>query len=162
MNRLTRDSVSRHVDADPAVVWDLVSDVTRTPEYSRQVVDVVWLDGVAGPQVGARFRARNRQRWFTWSNRPVVTVAEPGRAFAFSRTERGGGTMQWRWDVEASDGGSEVTLSYEVLDPVPVGLHMVLKLLLGVPDLEADLNENMRQSLDRIAAIAERATTSGA
>ena len=38
-------------DAYPA----LIADVTRTPEFSPEVSTCRWLDGAAGPAVGARF-----------------------------------------------------------------------------------------------------------
>lgn len=155
MRRLDHDAVTRHVAVDPQTLYALVSDVTRTPSWSPQVIESRWLDGATGPEVGARFRARNRQKWFTWSNSPVVTVAEPGRAFAVSRTERGGGTVEWRYDLAPSRDGTDVTLSYQVRETVPLGLHIVLRLLLGVRDLHDDLHANMVESLDRIAVIAK-------
>ena len=59
MQTLDRDEVSVVVAADPAAVYALVSDVTRTPEFSPEVTAVRWLDGATGPAVGARFEAVN-------------------------------------------------------------------------------------------------------
>lgn len=156
MNRLGHDEVGLHIDADPDLLYRLVSDVRRTPEWSPEVIDCGWLDGATGPVVGARFKARNKRRWFTWSNEPVVSVADPGRKFAITRTERGGGTIEWAYSFERNAEGTEVVLSYDVRRPVPVGLHIVLRLLLGVRDLRADLHENMRVSLQRLAKVARR------
>ena len=47
-------------------------------------------------------------------------------------------------------------LGYQVLKPVPVGLHIILRAFFGVRDLEADLRLNMTTSLGRVARIAER------
>ncbi len=49
-----------------------------------------------------------------------------------------------------------VALAYQVLWPVPVSLHVMLRLLFGVRDLRADLHANMQTSLRRLAAIAAR------
>ena len=58
------------------------------PEFSPEVTSTRWLDGASGPVVGARFEAVNTNAaGKSWKNRPVVTVAEPGREFAFTRTE---------------------------------------------------------------------------
>jgi hypothetical protein len=141
--------------AAPEAVYALVADVTRTPEWSPEVVDCHWLDGATGPVVGARFAARNRRRWFTWTNRPVVDVADPGREFAFTRTERGGGSIRWRYRLHPDGEGTAVVESYEVLAPVPHGLHVVLRLAFGVRDLADDLHANMASSLARLAAVAE-------
>jgi hypothetical protein len=51
------------------------------------------------------------------------------------------------------------TLGYQVLEPVPVGLHLILRAFFGVQDLEADLRLNMTRSLSRIAKIAEHETS---
>lgn len=60
MQSLDRDEVSTHVAASPDEVYDLVSDVTRTPEYSPEIRRCTWLDGATGPAVGARFAAVNK------------------------------------------------------------------------------------------------------
>ena len=156
MERLTRDEVRLHVKADPRTLYELVSDVTRTPEWSREVVSCEWIDGATGPVVGARFKAQNKRRWFSWSNHPEVVVADPGREFAISRTETGGGTIVWRYRFEPETSGTTVVQSYEVVRAVPMGLHWMLRIVLGVRDLRADLHENMRASLRRFADIAER------
>ena len=154
MNRLDHDEVRLHIDADAGTVYDLVADVTRTPDWSPEVISCAWLDGTASAAPGARFTARNRRRWFTWSNQPVVEVADRGREFAFTRTERGAGTLRWSYRFEPATTGTSVILAYRVLRPVPVSLHVILRLLFGVPDLRTDLHNNMQASLRRLAAIA--------
>ena len=42
--------------------------------------------------------------------------------------------------------------------PVPIALHLILRGVLGVRDLRADLHANMETSLARVATIAERET----
>jgi hypothetical protein len=160
MNRLRHDEVRMHIDADAGALYDLVADVTRTPEWSPEVISCAWLDGAATAAAGARFTARNRRRWFTWSNQPVVETADRGREFAFTRTERGGGTLRWSYRFEPATTGTSVALAYQVLRPVPVSLHVILRLLFGVRDLRADLHANMQTSLRRLAAIATTRQTS--
>ncbi len=87
---------------------------------------------------------------------PVVETATPGREFAFSRRALGGGTIRWRYRFEPDERGTTVIESYEVVRPVPIALHLILRWFFGVRDLEADLNANMRVSLARLAQIAER------
>ena len=59
MNRLDRDQIRMHVPAEAGALYDLVSDVTRTPEWSPAVVSCAWLDGAVSAAAGARFTARN-------------------------------------------------------------------------------------------------------
>lgn len=153
MRRLTNDEVRVRLSTSPQRVYDLVSDVTRIPEWSPEVVGCEWLDGATGPEAGARFRARNRRRWFRWSNNPVVDVADAPREFAVTRTEPGGGSIRWTYRIAPDGDGAVVALRYDVLKPVPVGLHVVLRVLFGVRELHDDLHANMCTSLDRIADI---------
>ena len=51
-----RDSVTVHMAATPAKVWDLVSDVTRIGEFSPETFDAKWVGGATGPELGARFK----------------------------------------------------------------------------------------------------------
>jgi hypothetical protein len=155
MERLTQDEVRGHVAAPAQVVYDLVTEMRRTPEWSPEVVECRWLDGSAGADVGARFRATNRRRWFSWSNEPVVEVADAPREFGFARSERGAGTVRWYYRMDPTDDGTSVAAGYEVLRPVPLALHVILRMLFGVRDLRADLHANMQASLERLTAIAE-------
>lgn len=156
MQKLDRDEVTRVVNASPEAIYRLVSDVTRTPEHSPEVVRCSWEGGATGPVVGARFVAKNNVgRGPSWTNRPVVTVAEPGQAFAVSRTEKGAGTIVWRYDLEPHREGTLVRQSYEVTSPVRRFGWFIMGTLYGLKDRRAGLRENMQQSLARVAAIAE-------
>ena len=154
MNRLDRDEVRMRIGATPELVYDLVSDVPRTPEWSPEVIACRWLGGAASAAPGARFTARNKKSWFAWSNRPVVETAERAREFAITRTEPGGGTIRWYYRLEPDAGGTNAVLGYQVLKPVPRTLHVILRVLLGVRDLRDDLHQNMTTSLGKIAEIA--------
>lgn len=157
MNRLDHDEVRLRIQAAPELLYDLVSDVPRTPQWSPEVISCHWLDGADRAVPGARFTARSKRRWFAWSNKPVVVTAERGSEFAFTRTEPGGGTIRWSYRFEPGPDATTTTeLGYQVLKPVPVLLHLALRALFGVRDLRADLHQNMTTSLDRLAAIASR------
>lgn len=45
-------SVMTDIDASAAVVWRLVSDVTRMGEWSPETKSAAWLDTAAAPNVG--------------------------------------------------------------------------------------------------------------
>jgi hypothetical protein len=152
---LDRDEVSSHVDAPPDDVYAIVSDVTRTPELSPEVVSCRWLDGATGPAVGARFEATNKVgRGPAWKNRPVVTVAEPGREFAFRRTEKLAGSVVWRYRFEPEDGGTRVTESYEVTVPLSRLGWFVIGTLYGRTDRRTDLRTGMERTLERLQQVA--------
>lgn len=136
-------------------MYALVADFTRTPDFSAEVVRCAWLDGASGPVVGARFEAVNKVRRGSWKNRPGVTVADPGREFSFSRTEKMAGEITWRYRFAAEDGGTRVTESYEVVRPVSRAGWFVITWLFGNTDRRGDLRCGMQQTLPRLKATAE-------
>jgi hypothetical protein len=155
MQTLDHDELTLHMDAHPLEVYELVADVTRTPEFSPEIEKCVWLGGATGPAVGARFEATNRVRRGRWRNRPVVTVADPGRQFAFSRTEKMAGTVEWRYLFKPHEGGTRVTESYEVTRPVSRLGWFVIGRVFGCRDRRGDLRAGMRQTLEKIRQTAE-------
>lgn len=157
---LTNDSVARYIEASPEALYDVIADVTRTPELSPEVVACEWIDGATAPAVGARFRAKNHAgRGPDWHNTPVVTVAERGREFAFSRTEKAAGTIVWRNEFTPQGSGTRVTESYEVTRPVPLLGWFVIGVLYGNKDRRGDLRRGMTQTLQRLAALTEKTVT---
>lgn len=151
---LTSDSVSRHIDASPDELYDIVSDVTRTPELSSEIADVKWLDGATGPAVGARFKARNSAgRGPDWYNKPVITVADRGREFTFERTEWIGGTLRWSYRFDPDATGTMVTESYEVTKQLNSFGWFLIGTLYGLKDRKADLRQGMTETLERLAAL---------
>jgi len=150
------DSVSMHMRARPEDVYALVADVTRTPEFSPEILECTWLDGATGPAVGARFKARNKvPNRPSWNNKPVVTVVEPGHRFAFARTEPFAGTVEWTYRFEPDGDGTTVTESYEVTKKLsPVG-WFIIGVLFARKDRRSDLHAGMEQTLQRLREAVE-------
>jgi hypothetical protein len=157
MQTLDHDQVVLEIDAPPKVVYDLVADVTRTPEFSPEIRRCTWLGGATGPAVGARFEVVNKAgRGPAWKNRPVVIVADPGREFAFSRTENAAGTLVWRYRFEPVGDRTRVTESYEVTEPITRLGWFIIGGLYGLKDRRADLHSGMQLTLERLRGAAER------
>lgn len=155
---LTTDQVDRYIEAAPEALYALVADVTRTPELTADIVKVEWLDGATEAVVGARFKATNRQgRGPDWKNKPVITVAEPGREIAWARTEPFAGTVLWRYRFEPEGSGTRVTESYEVTRPLRLMGWFIIGTLYGMKDRRSDLRASMERTLDRLAELTESA-----
>ncbi|NLV56621.1 MAG: SRPBCC family protein [Acidimicrobiales bacterium] len=154
---LDHDSVSLRMAATPDDVYAVVSDVTRTPELSPEIIDCTWLDGATGPAVGVRFKARNKvPNRPAWHNKPVITEAEPGRRFRFARTEPFSGTVEWTYDLAPDGDGTLVTESYEVTKPLsPVG-WFVIGVLFARKDRRTDLHVGMEKTLERLRETVEQ------
>ncbi|MGV9827545.1 MULTISPECIES: SRPBCC family protein [unclassified Gordonia (in: high G+C Gram-positive bacteria)] len=96
MRYTVEDSV---VIARPARdVYGIVSDITRTGEWSEQCHTCTW-DGVQRG-VGATFTGHNRTAVREWSTTSTVTVDDPARQFewAVSNSE-----TRWGFRIDALD-----------------------------------------------------------
>lgn len=93
------------VPAPPHEVYALLSDVTRTGEWSRQCFRCRWEDERRG--AGARFTGDNRTPEREWHTVSEVVAAVPGEHFAWSV---GPGRVEWGFRMRpAADGGTELT-----------------------------------------------------
>ena len=143
------------IRATPRSVWALVADVTRMGEWSPETTSCEWLDGATGPAVGARFRGYNRRGWSKWSTTCEVTACEPAREFSFVVGGSHDPQTVWSYVFVPLRGGVEVRESFELVAPL-TGLDRTLtRLLARVKDREADLEDQMRETLSRLKATAE-------
>jgi hypothetical protein len=143
-------SVTAHIDAPPAVVWSLVTDITRMGEWSPETYRAEWLDGAQGPAVGARFRGHNRRPFLQrWSTRPRVRVCDPEREFTFALGSRQHDFVVWRYRFEPAAGGTDLTESVTVRGYALYGL-------LRPRRRERQLVDGMRHTLARIKQAAEQ------
>lgn len=155
---LTTDTVERVLHALPEDIYALVSDITRTPELSPEIIRTRWIRGATGPEVGARFLAVNSLGGiWTWPNFPVVIVAEPGREFAISRTEPFFGTLEWRYTfLPQGEGSTLVRESYTVTRPLTRAAWFMIEKLIGSTDRAGELRSGMTTTLGRLAELVER------
>ena len=123
-----------------------------------------WLDGATGPAVGARFKAINQQgRGPNWSNKPVITVLEPGREIACERTEPVGGTDRVALPLRArGHRHPDAPSRYEVVKPLRLFGWFIIGTLYGLKDRRTDLRNSMLRTLDRLAEMTEGARESAA
>ncbi|SEK64899.1 Polyketide cyclase / dehydrase and lipid transport [Blastococcus sp. DSM 46786] len=112
-----RHSASITVAASPEALYDLVSDVTRTGEWSPICQECWWDEGASG-RVGDRFTGHNATPERTWETRSQVVAADRGREFAWVV---GAGFVRWGFRMAPVPGGTELTESWEFL---PAGLAM--------------------------------------
>lgn len=103
------------VAVDPSHLYAMVSDVTRTGEWSP-ICKACWWDEGDGPQVGAHFTGRNETPERTWETRSQVVTADPDRVFAW---EVNGGWVRWGFSMQPTEGGTRLTESWSFL---PAGI----------------------------------------
>ncbi len=96
------------IDAPPAVVYDLVSDLPRMGEWSPESVGGRWMDGGTG-KAGDWFEGQNRSGDREWTRQSEVVVAEPGAEFTFVVAGVEANCTWWSYEMSASGTGTKLT-----------------------------------------------------
>ena len=150
-----RDSVTVHMAAPVEQVGALVRDVTRIGEFSPETFEARWTRGSTGPEPGAWFKGHVKRNGVgpTYWTLCRVVECEPMRAFGFTVYAGKRPVNTWRYRLEPSGDGVDVTESFE-LSPHPVlkAYWAVLGKLRGRTN-----REGMRTTLERIRSVVETA-----
>ena len=107
------------VARSPEHLYDMVSDVTRTGEWSP-TCRACWWDAGHGPWVGAWFTGRNSSAGRVWETRSQVAAAARGEEFTFLVR---GSWVRWSYTFAPARGGTELTESWEFLPDGIAGFH---------------------------------------
>ena len=148
-----RFSDSVVVARPPEQVYALVSDVTRTGEWSPTCTSCWWDEG-AGPWPGSWFTGRNVTPQRTWDTRSQVVVARPGEEFTWVV---GDGLVRWSYLLEPCDEG---TLLTETWDFLPAGLAFFAQKYgadvdAQIEDRRRSAYEGIPRTLAAVKAVAE-------
>jgi uncharacterized protein YndB with AHSA1/START domain len=148
------DEASLRIDAPPEHVYAIVTDVAQMGRLSPECTGGRWLDGATGPAVGARFKGSNKRGVARWSTTNRVVEADPGRAFSFETQQSG---TRWTYRMEPDGDGTVVTESRAAFKDRPLLAKVFSTLLLGgVEDHDDEMRDGMRQTLERLKAVAEQ------
>ena len=149
------DKVTLEIAAEPAQVWELISDVTRMGEWSPVCRRCEWTDGSTRAVVGAHFIGHSREGLARWSRPCEVTVSDPGREFSFRTFYKEQESTRWHYRLELTATGTRVVESYEV-----VAMPWFVQLLHRLPGMHAkrrrDGVRSMTHTLQRLRVEAER------
>ena len=152
------------IKARPEIVWEFVSDVNLSAEFSEEFQGGEWDDPDGDSGVGSTFTGHNKHPQVgEWSTTSHVTVWDPPREFAWSVADPEAPAAQWRFTVEKVPGGSR--LRYHVrLGPGRSGLTPAIE---AMPDKEARIvagrQREHQQNMQRvIKGIKEKAETQAA
>jgi ribosome-associated toxin RatA of RatAB toxin-antitoxin module len=145
--------VSADIFADPKVVYDLVSDVTRMGEWSPETTSCRWLSGNGPAALGARFRGTNKRLIAQWTTTCTVTAADPGRRFAFDVRWGPWYISEWSYDIEPTPEGCRVTEAWA--DRRRAALRVSSPAVMGIVDRSAHNRRGMEKTLAALKAAAE-------
>ena len=140
------------IDAPPAKVWSLVSDLRNMARWSPQVVKTFVKTPLAE---GSTMFNVNRRKLLVWPTQAKVVRFVPEHAIAFRVKEN---YTVWSYELEPTEGGrTRVTSRREAphgISDLSVGLTK--RALGGVDTFTAELEQGMQATLQKIKADAER------
>ncbi|MEE2851588.1 MAG: SRPBCC family protein [Actinomycetota bacterium] len=140
------------IDAQPDVVYRLITDLPTLAELAEEAVAMEWRKGDAVTP-GAVFTGQNKSGSRSWSTKCTVTDAEPGRRFAFDVSHTVFPIARWQYDIAAAGDGCEVT--ERTWDRRPGWFRKVAGRATGVADRAAANTEHIRLTLQRLKQRAE-------
>jgi uncharacterized protein YndB with AHSA1/START domain len=148
------------IDAAPARVWELISNVELMPAMSTELQSAQWLGGAAGAALGSRFTGRSKHEAMgEWSTTSYVVELEPERVFGWAVEDPDNPAARWRFRLEPKDGGTELS-EWAQLGPGQSGLSLAIE---QMPDKEQkivfvrlrEFERNMTATLEQIKKLAE-------
>jgi uncharacterized protein YndB with AHSA1/START domain len=160
------------VEADPARVWSLVTDIEVPARFSPELHRVRWLDGATRPSLGARFEGGNRNPALgEWRTVSYVVELDPPGVFGWAVVDvdgRFGGNpadpatpmASWRFELAPETGGVRLRHS-ALIGPARSGLSLYID---RMPESEealvsrrlADLRAGIQDTLRGIRTLAEQ------
>jgi hypothetical protein len=148
------------VEASAETLYDLLSDISRTGEWSPVCTSCWWDDQAEAGQVGAWFTGHNELPHRTWETRSVVVAAEPGREFAWVV---GGSWARWGFSFAPAPSGTTLTESWQFL---PGGIAMFeekygARATTEIADRAQQALDGIPRTLAAIKQIAESSTGGG-
>lgn len=134
------------IDATPAQVWALVTDVARMSAWSPQVVRTVVLGGPV--RLGTTFVNLNRNGLRLWPTRAKVVRFTPHEDFAFRNPDN---WTVWSYQLEPVEGGTRVTERRETPRGISPAVRLATAVVMGGEKSFTAVNlQGMVETLERM------------
>jgi hypothetical protein len=161
-----------HVNASPQELYDVVSDLPRSGEWSPECKGGEWVVGEPG-QVGSIFRGDNLRStevvpWAPvirgpWQTESEVVEAVPGKVFRWVvlNSARGRQESVWSYEIEPAPGGGSTLVHHYRLGRLTEGLTKIFENLDDagrarfVREWNAKLSDEARVSVEGIKKYVE-------
>jgi hypothetical protein len=140
------------IDVPANKLYEMVSDISRMGEWSPACIGGTWDEG-ASPTSGCWFTGRNSRNGQEYETRCEVTVAEPGREFAFVVGGRESGWARWGYRfTPTGDGSTEVEENWRMVGQHPAMKDFSDEQFIGLREAN---KANMEATLAKLKAVAE-------
>ncbi|WP_200262003.1 SRPBCC family protein [Streptomyces sp. HSG2] len=160
------------VRATPREVYAVVSDLTRSGEWSPECRGGEWVSG-SPSTVGAVFRGENLRGeevvgWAplvrgTWHTEARVVAADPGRTFRWMMLTHARDAQEsvWGFDIEESESDTSWLIHHFRMGKATAGIHKIVEDLdeesrkRFVSDWTAKLEQDLDDTLRRVKTVVE-------
>jgi len=148
------------IDASPAAIWPLVTDIDLPARFSDEFIGAEW-EGEEGG-LGAVFHGSNRHSALgEWTLPCFVDAWEESVAFGWRTSDRDHPGARWRFDLQPRDGGTRLRFSY-AMGPGPSGQTIAIE---NNPDKEtrvlrrriSEVRANMQRTIEGVKQLVEAA-----
>lgn len=139
------------IDAPPAKVWALVSDLPAMARWSPQTYRTF----MRGAGKGAKMVNINKSGWRIWPTTSMVKDFEPNKRLMFKVREN---KARWSYDLEPLDDGvrTRVVETRDVTGGTSgVSRFLVDKFFGGNDNFESTLTADMKKTLQRLKSEVE-------
>ena len=151
------------IDAKPAVVWDVVTDIEMPVQFSEELLGARWADGYDRAGLGAQFIGRNRHQAIgEWEVTCFVDRFVDGSEFGWAAVDADNPGARWWFEVHDIVGATRLRFGL-VLGPGPSGITAAIE---RMPEREpsilvrrvAEHRTNMQRVVEGVRELAERET----
>lgn len=135
------------VDAPIDAVWAVLSDVTRTCEWSHECRSARWLGTAAVPAPGVRFRGRNQSGRIRWSRTCELFDVRPpiGLAWRTVPSLLYPDSTEWRFRLREDGERTTIVQDYRVVHLNPLVDRLYARAIPGHQDRTAALAADLRR-----------------
>jgi hypothetical protein len=147
-------SASIAINADPAKVYALITDLSSFAAITEETHAMEWRRGDAATP-GSVFRGKNKNGWRSWTTNCTVTDAD-GARFAFEVTSHPSIPVS-RWQYEIVPSASGCTVTESTWDRRPGWFKKPAELATGVKNRAMANTGHIEATLARLKTAAESA-----
>jgi hypothetical protein len=161
------------VAAAPEAVYAVVSELSRSAEWSPECTGGAWISGAPGAVgsvfAGQNLRARDVVAWApvvrgVWRTESQVVAAEPGRVFRWAMRDSTGRVQDsvWSYEIEPAGGGCVLVHHFrmgeatEGIRGITAGMGRLEKTRFFA-EWEAKVAADLEATVQRVKAVVEQA-----
>ncbi len=140
------------IDASPEQVWAHLTDFSRMPEWSPELVKMVPITR-GGLRVGQWYLGINRRKAVVWPTRSVLAVVDPRRCVAWDTPSSG---ARWVWELAPAGKSTHVVHRRPVPRALTRQSRAFARAFLGGDGHTDELEEGMARTVARLKAAVEQ------